>query len=56
MIVDNGIIPKLPIAKSALTNLYGSIVYIDGEDMQAALESFYNAIGNNQPSDEFYYK
>ena len=56
MIVENGIIPKLPIAKSALTNLYGSIVYIDGEDMQAALVSFYDAIGNNQPSDEFYYK
>ena len=56
MIVENGIIPKLPIAKSALTNLYGSIVYIDGDDMQSALEAFYNAIGNNQPSEEFYYK
>ena len=56
MIVDNGIIPKLPIAKSALNNLYGSIVYIDGEDMQAALEAFYDAIGNEQPADEFYYK
>ena len=56
MIVENGIIPALPIAKSALTNLYGSIVYIDGADMQAALVSFYDAIGNSQPSDEFYYK
>ena len=56
MIVENAIIPALPIAKSALTNLYGSIVYIDGADMQAALVSFYDAIGNSQPSDEFYYK
>ena len=56
MIVENGIIPKLPIAKSALTNLYGSIVYIDGEEMQSALVAFYNAINNNQPSSEFYYK
>ena len=56
MIVENGIIPKLQIAKSALKNLEGSIVYIDGEDMQSALIAFYDAIGNNQPSQEFYYK
>ena len=56
MIVENGIIPKLQIAKSALKNLEGSIVYIDGEDMQSALIAFYDAIGNNQPSEEFYYK
>lgn len=56
MIVDAGIIPKLPIAKKSLGNLYGSIVYIDGADMKSALKKFYTAIGNNQPSDEFYYE
>ena len=56
MIVDNGIIPMLPIAKSALNNLYGSIVYIDGEEMMSALKDFYTAIGNKQPKDEFYYR
>ena len=56
MIVENDIIPKLPIAKSALANLYGSISYIDGDDMKNALVAFYNAIDNAQPSDEFYYR
>ena len=55
MIVDAGILPKLPIANAALTNLYGSIVYIDGEEMKAALEGFYNAIGYDLPADSFYY-
>ena len=56
MIVGAGIIPKAPVAKKALGNLYGSIVYIDGADMKSALKKFYTAIGNNQPSDEFYYE
>ena len=55
MIVDAGILPKLPIANAALTHLYGSIVYIDGEEMKAALEGFYNAIGYDLPADSFYY-
>ena len=55
MIVDAGILPKLPVANSALTNLYGSIVYIDGSEMKTALEGFYNAIGYTLPSNSFYY-
>ena len=55
MIFDNEIIPALPIAKSALTNLYGSIVYIDGDEMKAALEGFYNAINLALPENDFYY-
>lgn len=54
MIVSAGILPKLPVAKSALTNLYGAIVYQDGTEMRATLESFYNAIGITLPSDSFY--
>ena len=56
MIVSAGVLPKLPIAKGALTNLYGSIVYQDGNDMKSSLKAFYTAIGLNQPSDEFYYE
>lgn len=56
MIVDAGILPKLPVAKSALTNLYGSIVYIDGASMESALKGFYAAININSPSDSFYYE
>ena len=56
MIVDAGVLPKLPIAKNALTNLYGSIVYIDGQNMENALKGFYTAIGLASPDDEFYYE
>ena len=55
LIVDAGILPKLPIAKAALENLYGSIVYLDGNDMKSTLESFYTAIGMALPGDSFYY-
>ena len=56
MIVDAGILPQLPVAKSALSNLYGSIVYIDGQDMKDALLGFYDAIVQAKlPEDEFYY-
>jgi ABC-type nitrate/sulfonate/bicarbonate transport system substrate-binding protein len=55
MIVAAGIIPKLPIAKSALNNLYGAIVYKDGKDMKNTLVDFYNAIGQEKPSNDFYY-
>lgn len=56
MIVNAGILPKLPIAKSALTNLYGSIVYQDGSEMESTLKAFYQAINIQQPADSFYYK
>ena len=55
MIVDAGILPKLPIAKSALNNLYGSIVYQDGAEMKTSLSAFYTAINIDQPNDAFYY-
>ena len=56
IIVDAGVLPALPIAKSALSNLYGSIVYIDGKDMKANLKGFYSAINIKQPDDIFYYE
>lgn len=63
MICDAGILPKVPVAKKALSNLYGSIVYIGGADMKNALTGFYNllldtmpaAIGEKLPEDSFYY-
>lgn len=55
MIADAGIIPQAPIAKKALNNLYGSIVYMDGQDMKSALVSFYDAIGQELPDESFYY-
>ena len=56
MIVNAGILPNAVVAKSALGNLYGSIVYIDGDGMKEALESFYTAIGIDLPDDSFYYE
>lgn len=56
MIVDAGVLPKLPIAQKALSNLYGSISYVDGADMKAALKAFYDAIALKQPDDAFYYE
>ena len=55
MIVSAGVLPKLPVAKSALGNLYGSIVYQEGAQMKSSLIGFYNAIGCALPKDEFYY-
>ncbi|MBQ8690133.1 MAG: hypothetical protein IJ515_07225 [Clostridia bacterium] len=55
MIVDAGVLPKLPVAKSALNNLYGAIVYQDGAEMKATLKDFYSAISLTQPADAFYY-
>ncbi len=55
MITEAGIIPKLPMAKKALANLYGSIVYVDGEDMKEALNAFYTAIGQALPDEGVYY-
>ena len=64
MIVDGGILPKLPVAKKALANLSGSIVYIDGAEMKAMLESFFSvllvsmpaSIGGKMPAPDFYYE
>ena len=55
MIFNAGILPKAAIAKKALLNLYGSIVYIDGAEMKTALEGFYKVIGLAKPDDNFYY-
>ncbi|MBQ3017254.1 MAG: ABC transporter substrate-binding protein [Clostridia bacterium] len=56
MIVSAGVLPKLPVAKGALNNLYGSIVYIEGDEMKNALKAFYTAIGLAQPDEAFYYE
>ncbi len=56
MIVDEEIVGALPLATKALNNLYGSIVYLDGNEMKSALENFYTAIGLQLPSDSFYYE
>ncbi len=55
MIVDAGILPQLPIANSALDNLYGSIVYQDGAAMKVTLVGFYDAIELKKPNNDFYY-
>ncbi len=62
-IVDVGIIPKLPLAKSALGNLDGSIVLITGQKMTDTLTAFYDVllqsspetVGGKQPAKAFYY-
>lgn len=56
MIVDAGVLPKLPVAKKALANLGDSITYIDGVDMKNALKAFYSSIGLASVADEFYYE
>lgn len=63
VIVDAGVLPKLPIAKAALKNLKGSIVFREGKEMKDTLVSFYsvllesapNSIGGALPGDSFYY-
>ncbi len=55
-VVETGVMQAIPAAKSALTNLNGSIAYIDGTDMKNALIEFYRAIGIEAPKDEFYYE
>ncbi len=62
-IVAAGIIPKLPLATSALKNLDGSIVLITGQEMRETLVKFYevllasspNSIGGKLPENGFYY-
>ena len=62
-IVDVGIISKLPLAKSALGNLDGSIVLLTGQKMTDTLVAFYDvllqssaeSVGGKQPTKDFYY-
>ena len=56
MIANAGILPKAALAKKAMLNLFGSIVYIDGSAMKTALKGFYTVINQNQPDDKFYYE
>ena len=56
LIVSAGILPKLPVAKGALNNLKGSIVFIEGEEMELALREFYKAINQEVPNDGFFYE
>lgn len=61
LIVDSGIIPKLPIAKKAIPN--SNIVFIDGENMKTLAVSNFNvlfnanakSVGGKLPDDSFYY-
>lgn len=55
-VVETGVMAAAPAAKKALANLGGAIAYIDGEDMKNALISFYSAIGEALPYDNFYYE
>ena len=61
LVVDKGILPKLPVAKQALPKC--AISYVDGAEMKAALEAFYTilngynpaSIGGSVPNSGFYY-
>lgn len=55
-VVESEILGAIPAAKSALQNLGSAISYIDGEQMQSALENFYRVIGISLPKDAFYYE
>ncbi len=54
-IVECGVMAAPAAAKKALKNLEGSIAYMDGKDMKAALEAFYLALKIEGPVGEFYY-
>ena len=60
-VVETGVMGKENPAKRALNNLRGAISYLDGAEMKAALEAFYNAIGTapiggKLPDEGFYYE
>ena len=55
MIANAGVLPNAGVAKKALSHLYGSIVCLTGNEMKAALQGFYEIIGQQQPGDAFYY-
>ncbi len=50
-----GIVPALPLARSALSELTESLVFIEGDEMKKALIAFYNAIGIALPDESIYY-
>ena len=54
-IVDSGIVPALPLAKSSLSELTESLVLLEGSEMKEALIAFYNAIGIALPDESIYY-
>lgn len=54
-IVDSAIVPALPLARSALSELTESLVLMDGAEMKEALIAFYNAIGIALPDESIYY-
>ena len=61
LVVAAGIVPKAPIAQKAIPSC--NITYIDGEEMQQALEGYLNvlynqnpkSIGGTLPAADFYY-
>lgn len=55
MIAGAGVLPSAGVASKALGNLYGAIVYADGDAMQEMLTAFYDVIGQAQPAESFYY-
>ena len=55
-VVEAGVMQAVPVAKTAIKNLNGAIVYIDGKDMKNTLTGFYNAIGQALPDNGFYYE
>ena len=52
MVVDAGILPKLPIAKQAIPR--SNITYMVGDDMKAAVLGFLEAFSATYPADGFY--
>lgn len=55
-VAEAGILPSLPVAKSAITNLGNSIDLITGSDMKNSLEGFYKVINEPLPDRYFYYE
>ncbi len=52
MVVDAGILPKVPIAKQAIPR--SNITYMVGDDMKAAVLGFLEAFSATYPADGFY--
>ncbi len=52
-VVAAGILPSAVVAKNAIPR--SNITYMDGEEMKAAAEGFYSALGISLPEDNLYY-
>lgn len=52
MVVDAGILPKLPIAKQAIPR--SNITYMEGDAMKNAVLGFLKAFSASFPDDGFY--